>query len=569
MIIKLVWMYEMKKLCYVLFGVAFLTSNQDVYAKDIAVDTSQEAKNAIELEKNDLPSFIDLYSIMANKYVQDGVRVLQFNLLKLLRSIGLTTSEKEKAKKIRGNRNDIDQAKRRIDYLTSLESSLENANTLERVKNVLGLNLKGKESVKHALSVIRAVRETDSLKKVNDIPEINENVITEIEEYELFKEIVKNANSIEKLKNIPGLNTKAIKEIKKLENRAEKFEAVEDVKDIVSSSVINARIKEQVSDLLEMETKLKEADTLDQMRDVPNISTEFLASMDSQIKESEDQKNQIKEFKKTVANLNYRLENAISDAEKERRFCNSLIGAILRALIGFDYRNATYNFAQSKEKKVINGTALVAAAKNSISHMGGKEEDLFAITNGLQSVLKILITNKDWPKEIESIKKQLETVKAISEKFNDEAKIIQVNVEYAVYIASCFADGSRRPPRDNVDNFDNPNQKNQVVNDVKDSEESKQSTEVKQPEETKPLGNVDEQVSDGIDNPESAKQPTEEINQSGNVNEQAVVEGIKQPDKSQFLDENDQSENTEQASESDDVSQTEDTEQDSELSAEA
>ena len=541
-------MYEMKKLCYVLFGVAFLTVNQDILAKDAVADTPQESK--IELNKKDLPSFVDLYSIMSNKYVQDGVRVLQFNLLKLLRSIGLTTSDKEKVKEIRGNKKDIDQAKRRIDYLTSLESSLENANTLERVKNVLGLNLKGKESVKHALSVIKAVRETDSLQKVSSIPEINENVSTEIEEYEAFKNVIKNADSIEKLKEIPGINPESIKEIQDLENRTEKFEAVEDIKDIISSPVINAKVKEQVSDLLEMETKVKEANTLDQVRQIPNISAEFLASVDNQKKEIENQKNQIKKFKKNEVNLKYRIENAVNDSEKERRFCNSLINVILRALIGFDSRNKSYNFAQSKEKKVINGTALVAASKNVISHMGGKEEDLFAIINGLQNVLKILLTNKEWTKEIESIRKQLEDINNICKKFNDDAEIIKANVDYAVDIASSFANGARRPPRDNVKNFDDPNQKNQVVDDVKDSEESEQ------------LKIVDDQVSDSIDNPERAA--TEEVNQLEAINGQ-IIEEMKQSNDEQISEEMSQPENTVQITES----TAEDMEQSSEPNAEA
>jgi len=538
----------MKKLCYVLFGVAFLTVNQDILAKDAVADTPQESK--IELNKKDLPSFVDLYSIMSNKYVQDGVRVLQFNLLKLLRSIGLTTSDKEKVKEIRGNKKDIDQAKRRIDYLTSLESSLENANTLERVKNVLGLNLKGKESVKHALSVIKAVRETDSLQKVSSIPEINENVSTEIEEYEAFKNVIKNADSIEKLKEIPGINPESIKEIQDLENRTEKFEAVEDIKDIISSPVINAKVKEQVSDLLEMETKVKEANTLDQVRQIPNISAEFLASVDNQKKEIENQKNQIKKFKKNEVNLKYRIENAVNDSEKERRFCNSLINVILRALIGFDSRNKSYNFAQSKEKKVINGTALVAASKNVISHMGGKEEDLFAIINGLQNVLKILLTNKEWTKEIESIRKQLEDINNICKKFNDDAEIIKANVDYAVDIASSFANGARRPPRDNVKNFDDPNQKNQVVDDVKDSEESEQ------------LKIVDDQVSDSIDNPERAA--TEEVNQLEAINGQ-IIEEMKQSNDEQISEEMSQPENTVQITES----TAEDMEQSSEPNAEA
>lgn len=548
MVIKLVWMYEMKKLCYVLFGVAFLTFNQNVSAKDIAVDTPPNVKGEIKLGEKDFPSFIDVYSIMENKFVQDGVRVLQYNLWKLLRSIGLTTSEKDKVDKIRGNRKDISEAKRRVDYLTSLESSLENANTLERVKNVLGLNLQGKESVKHALSIIRAVREADSLQRVCEIPEINENVSAAVEEYELFRKTLQNADSIEKLKNVPGLNSKAVKEIQKMENRTEKFEALNDATDIVNSSVIGEKIKEQVSGLLEMEAQLKKADTLDKLRMVPNISSEFLAYVDGRLAENQKQKNQIKEHKKTEANLNYRLENAINDAEKERRFCNSLVCAILRALIGFDYRNKIYDFAQSKEKKIINGTALIAASKNSISHMGGKEEDLFAITNGLQNVLSTLLTNKEWPKEIELIKKQLEGISTICKKLNNDAKIIKVNVEYAVDIASSFANGARRPPRDNIENFDNPNQKVQMTQDVKDSEEIKQLVKVNQSEEIKQPGNPDELVSDGIDQPEITEPITEGINPSENI--EPMTEKTAQSESSEPIAEDmSQFENSEQVSE--------------------
>ena len=556
----------MKKLCYVLFCVMFLTSNQGVFAKNLSVDTPQKAKK-VKLEKKDLPSFFDIYSIMENKYVQDGVRVLQYNLLKLLRSIGLTTSEKEKVEKIRGNKKDIDEAKRRIDYLASLEMSLENANTLERVKNVLGLNLKGKEAVKHALSVIRSVRDADSLQKVRDIPEINENVSTEIDEYELLKKIMKEADSVEKLKNIPGINPKSIEKIREMEGQSAKIESLNDVKDISNSPVIDARVKDQISALLEMEIQLKKADSLDKLKVVPNVNSKIISYIDGQITENKKLKDQIKDHKKTEANLNYRLENALSDSEKERRFFNSLVSAILRALIGFDYRSRKSDFARSKEKKIVNGTALVAAARNSISHLGGKEEDLFAITNGLQDVLRTLLTNKEWVKEIESIKKQLENISVICNKFNNDAEIMKLNVNYAVDVASSLLGGSRRPPRDTIKNFDDPNQKIQVEK-TKDLEEVKQPAKVEQSEEVKQAEIVDEQVSDKIKESESTDvQESEKVKPLKDVDEQ-ISEDISQSGNEQMTGEIDQSEDTEPTPEETNV-QTEELYQDSEVDTEA
>ena len=445
----------MKKVFCMLFGVAFLSSGYAVYAQDQGTNTQKKSFEEIKVEKEDLPEFVDINSICENEYVQDEVRELQYRVLQLLKTIGKSNpGAEDTADQIKGNKEDIEQAKRRVDYLASLESNLEKSDTLERVKNLLGLNSSGKEEIQKALDLIEAVENADVFEKVRAIPRINKKINDVIDRYETLEKFVETADSIEKIKKIPGIGPKSLEEIEALEKQVAEIKSLSDVKNVVSNPSISKKLKDQISSLMNLESDLQNAGTFDKLKKIPGVKDEIISYVDSQINENKKLKEQLEQLNKEKGELTYHLDTITNDNEKERRFSTQLIGVILRALIGFDYRSAKYNFAKNKEHKIPDKTALVAASKNSFSHLGGTEEALCAITNGLQNILKVLISEKDWIKKAEPIKKRLEKISAHCKKLNDDADIIKLNVDHAVNIVSNLLEGAKRPPRDNVKNFD-------------------------------------------------------------------------------------------------------------------
>lgn len=445
----------MKKVFCMLFSVAFLSSDHVVFAEVQQPSVPEKFAEEIKFEKNDLPEFIDINSIYENEYVQDGVRELQYRMLQLLKTIGKSNpGTKDDVDKIKGNKNDIDQAERRVGYLASLESSLEKSDTLERVKNLLGLNSAGKEEVQKALDLIKAVENADVFEKVRAIPRINKKINEVIDRYETLEKLVETADSIEKIKKIPGIGPKSLAEIQDLEKQVAEIKSLSDVKNIVNNSSISKKLKDQVASLRNLESDLQNAGTFDELKKLPGVNDKIISYIDSQINENKKLKEQLEQLNKEKGELTYHLDTITNDNEKERRFSTRLIGVILRALVGFDYRSAKYNFAKNKSLKLPDKTALVAASKNSFSHLGGTEEALCSITNGLEYVLKILIAEKDWIKKAVPIKKRLEKISDHCKRLNDDADIIKLNVDHAINILSNLLEGAKRPPRDNVKNFD-------------------------------------------------------------------------------------------------------------------
>lgn len=435
----------MKKVFCMLFSVVFLSG---AFAKNQEVVPAGEEK----VDKTDLPEFVDIQSICENKYVQDKVVQLQSEVLKLLRTIN---NEKTDSETIRGNKKDIDQAKRRIDYLVSLESNLQKADTLERVKNILGLNLSGKEEVQKTLDLIKAVENADVFEKVRSIPRINQSINEVIDKYETLEKMVKAADSIEKIKEIPNIDPKSLAQIQELEDRVVEIKNLNDVKNIENNSIMNSNLKNQVANLINLETDFQNADTLDKLKRLPNVNKQIIEYIDSQISENQELNKMVDQLQKENNELIHRLEEVTTDNEKERRFSTRLIGAILRALIAFDYRNATYDFEKSKDLGIIEKSALISALKDKFSYFGGTEKDVYAITNGLHNILKTLISNKNWTRLAEPIKNKLEKISILcKKKLNSDADIIKLNIDYAINIVSNLLEGAKRPPRDNVKNFE-------------------------------------------------------------------------------------------------------------------
>lgn len=438
-------MSEMKKVLSMLFSMIFLSG---AFAENQEVVSIGKEK----IDKKDLPEFADIQSICENKYVQDEVIRLQSEVLKLLRTIN---NEKTDSETIRGNKKDIDQAKRRIDYLVSLESNLQKADTLERVKNMLGLNFSGKEEVQKALDLIRAVENADVLEKIRIIPRINQSINGVIDKYETLEKMVKTADSIDKIKNIPGIDPKSLAQIQKLEEQVAEIKNLNDVKNVVNNAIINSDLKNQVASLINLEANFRNADTLDKLKRLPNVNKQIIEYIDSQISENQELNKMVGQLQKENNELVHRLEEVTTDNEKERRFLTRLIGAILRALIGFDYRNAVYDFEKSKDLGIIEKSALIAASKDKFSYFGGTERDVYTITNGLYDILKTLVSNKNWMRLAEPIKEKLEKIGILcKKKLNSDADIIKLNVDYAANIVSNLLEGAKRPPRDNVKNFE-------------------------------------------------------------------------------------------------------------------
>ena len=435
----------MKKVFSMLFSVIFLSG---AFAENQEVVSIGKEK----IDKKDLPEFADIQSICENKYVQSEVIRLQSEVLKLLRTIN---NEKTDSETIRGNKKDIDQAKRRIDYLVSLESNLQKADTLERVKNMLGLNFSGKEEVQKALDLIRAVENADVLEKIRIIPRINQSIKGVIDKYETLEKMVKTADSIDKIKNIPGIDPKSLAQIQKLEEQVAEIKNLNDVKNVVNNAIINSDLKNQVASLINLEANFRNADTLDKLKRLPNVNKQIIEYIDSQISENQELNKMVEQLQKENNELVHRLEEVTTDNEKERRFSTRLIGAILRALIGFDYRNAVYDFEKSKDLGIIEKSALIAASKDKFSYFGGTERDVYTITNGLYDILKTLVSNKNWMRLAEPIKEKLEKIGILcKKKLNSDADIIKLNVDYAANIVSNLLEGAKRPPRDNVKNFE-------------------------------------------------------------------------------------------------------------------
>lgn len=435
----------MKKVFSMLFSMIFLSG---AFAENQEVVSIGKEK----IDKKDLPEFADIQSICENKYVQDEVIRLQSEVLKLLRTIN---NEKTDSETIRGNKKDIDQAKRRIDYLVSLESNLQKADTLERVKNMLGLNFSGKEEVQKALDLIRAVENADVLEKIRIIPRINQSINEVIDKYETLEKMVKTADSIDKIKNIPGIDPKSLAQIQKLEEQVAEIKNLNDVKNVVNNAIINSDLKNQVASLINLEANFRNADTLDKLKRLPNVNKQIIEYIDSQISENQELNKMVEQLQKENNELVHRLEEVTTDNEKERRFSTRLIGAILRALIGFDYRNAVYDFEKSKDLGIIEKSALIAASKDKFSYFGGTERDVYTITNGLYDILKTLVSNKNWMRLAEPIKEKLEKIGILcKKKLNSDADIIKLNVDYAANIVSNLLEGAKRPPRDNVKNFE-------------------------------------------------------------------------------------------------------------------
>ena len=445
----------MKKVCSLVLGVMFFMSGYDVMAESAEVKAPKSTKSEAEVTKEDFPKFNDLQSICDNEYVQDEVRILQRKILELLKTIGKASRKSEEdVEKIKGSLADIAEADGKIDYLASLESSLDKANTLERVKNILGLNLTGKEEVKKALDLIEAVEDADTFQKVRDIPRINRKINEVINKYESLEKIVNQADTLEKVKKIPYINSKAVSEIQRIEKELSKIEILSNADQLINNSLLSKKLKDQVADLLNLETSIKDADNFDKIKKLPNISQDFVKYVEAQLSENKKLKQQEADLQKKISDVNYRLETVTQESETERRFLTMLTAVILRALIGFDYRNKIFNFEKNKELKVAEKSAMIAASRNRFSHLGGTEKDLCVLTDGLQQILKVLVEDKNWMKKADRIKIKLEAISTLCKRFNGDADIIKVNVDHALNIVSALLQGSKRPPRDNVQNFD-------------------------------------------------------------------------------------------------------------------
>ena len=445
----------MKKVCSLVLGVMFFMSGYDVMAESAEVKAPKSTKSEAEVTKEDFPKFNDLQSICDNEYVQDEVRILQRKILELLKTIGKASRKSEEDdEKIKGSLADIAEADGKIDYLASLESSLDKANTLERVKNILGLNLTGKEEVKKALDLIEAVEDADTFQKVRDIPRINRKINEVINKYESLEKIVNQADTLEKVKKIPDINSKAVSEIQRIEKELSKIEILSNADQLINNSLLSKKLKDQVADLLNLETSIKDADNFDKIKKLPNISQDFVKYVEAQLSENKKLKQQEADLQKKISDVNYRLETVTQESETERRFLTMLTAVILRALIGFDYRNKIFNFEKNKELKVAEKSAMIAASRNRFSHLGGTEKDLCVLTDGLQQILKVLVEDKNWMKKADRIKIKLEAISTLCKRFNGDADIIKVNVDHALNIVSALLQGSKRPPRDNVQNFD-------------------------------------------------------------------------------------------------------------------
>lgn len=425
-----------------------------VFAKDSQSKTSNPDNVKVEVSESDLPVFSDLNSILQNEHVQQDVRYLQAKVLELLKNIGRSNPDSKGEDNILGTPADIDDASRRIKYLVSLESNLEQADSLERIRNILKLNKTGRDQVDAALNIIDSAQKADTFEKLKNLTFINKNIFSLIDKYENLENKVKETKSFANIKDIPGISEELLKDASNLKKSLDIIKNLSSAEKALNNSLINKKLKKEISDLLNLVFKLKKAKTIDQLRKISFVQKEAIDYVDNLENKNKKLQNEVADLTNERDDANKQVEVVTITAEKNRRFVSILVGTILRALIGFDYRNNSYNFAKLKELKVTDKTALIAASKTSFSHLGGTEEDLYKITNTLQEVLKIVLSDKNWMNQVDTLRKKLELANSICKKFNEDALIIKRNVNFALQIIDYVQQRKDRPPKDIIENFE-------------------------------------------------------------------------------------------------------------------
>lgn len=400
------------------------------------------------IDQGYIPDFLTIKSIASNENVQDNVRLLMFKILELLDVIS-------KSEKIEGSLKDIEKAKRRINYLNSVLVSVEEAKNLDKIGRMPWLNKEGMADVQKAIEIIDAVKSADSPNKIKQIPEINEKINDIVNECENLKKSVEQANTLEAVKKIPGLNSEGIKDIQKQEDELTAIRSLTKSEDVQNNPTINSQLKTQISNLMAQNKAVRNANNVDKLYAIPGLNKKVIDFLSKEFEKYGKLWSAYKQLSEKYTVLEEKSNSIADDQEKSRRFLTRLLGALMRALIGFDYRSTSFDFAKSKKMKTIDKSAMVAASKISLSHMGGKEEDLYAIINEIQNIMKILINDKNWTIQAPLIKENLDKIKKISDTFNDDANLIKFNVGYAIDIVDNLINGAKRPPRDNVQNFGN------------------------------------------------------------------------------------------------------------------
>lgn len=434
----------MKKVFCILSGMFFFQNAVADGENNNTADSSTTSDRILNQE--DLPSFVDLVSIIENPYVQDNVRLLLYQVLELIRTASKTSMA-------RGSQQDINDAKRRIGYLTSLEIGLEEAQSLDKVKRLLGLNRNGLEDIKRVETIVEAVHNTNELSKIGNIPEINVMVLQSVNDYENLKQQVQQATSVQAIKEIPYISSKGIAAIENLEQLSNTLLQMKDINQLLADNNIGEELKSKISELVQVVQELKQANSLSKLAQVKYVNNALIYKTREELTRYARLKKQHTNLLREKSATDLQLKSIIEDNAKLQKFHTRLIAVLLRALTGFDYRASTFNFAEAKSAKIPDKAAITVASKTSFSHLGGSEEDLYAITDGIQSVLKILLTEAQWINHIQVIRAQLNKLKTISEKLNDDGALIKLNINYALDIVESLGNGARHPTRDNVQNF--------------------------------------------------------------------------------------------------------------------
>ncbi len=417
---------------------------------------------AEEVDKGYLPAFHDIKSIVINKHVQDDVRVMCSNLLNMISEI-LQNPQKK------GSLPDISEARRDIGYLLSLRTALEQATTLKRISMLLSLNKTGKQSIQNVLNLLNQLRQVTSLSQLQSIlaqsyqisdisvngesvAPVSEELLKLLSSYEQLKTDRDNAKSYGDICHIFEGNVDATKTLSELKSASENLKTLGDMTtadELIENEIINVSLKQQINTLIDNINAIKEITELEKFYKLQIINPSLIEEIKNKEVSIEKQELEIEKLQQEVKEVNLKLSKMEDIKERDSRFGRQLIAVIIRALIGFDYRSKEINSQKEKNNK----SALLVSIKESLSYLGGNASKLYAITDDLERVLQILLRNKQWTNDINEIEKILYRIQNELKKFNEEAGLIKLNVEYALEIIDAYKKKSSKTPRDNVQNF--------------------------------------------------------------------------------------------------------------------
>ena len=346
-----------------------------------------------------------------------------------------------------GSPEELNKANTTLAPLVLLPSRLQEADTVEKISELSGLNEKGRSLILANQKTVNLLQSANSLQILVDLP-IKDFLRQRLKERFDLERQISEAKTLQDVSKITGLPKATVDAMLAVQAYNDNFLKVDSLEKLKKLPKVNAGIIKDIETAEQISSKIHNAVAIEDLKQIPGINGAVIIA----IEQMEGELKSIQEKVKTLTTQNEKLQEEINIynnvTDRVQDFRLRFIELLIKIQTGLNVRQEKYD--AEAESDTYKGSVLGNALNSEILGIvkTSAHQDWILALNRVHELLRLLITDDGWYNKTDIMRDKIEDIQMVLRYIQNSGSMKALNeaVGQLSTTFSAFINNEKIPP---------------------------------------------------------------------------------------------------------------------------